>query len=95
MTEKDSHLIVSADGGGDVQCFTGAGCIQISAETFAAMVELRDNLSLALDCLDVFAGVPIPVKQSIMRSISTARQGLFHAHLMHDMKHGVSEGEVH
>ena len=93
----DRSFAVYTDAQGRPKCVTGAGIIPLTAETYAALVELQSNLVIALDCFEPLGGIPVPVKQAVMRSMSTLWTDLFLAHIFHAIEHGIEPepDEVH
>ena len=70
-------VVTYVDAKGDVACVTAErGLIRIPVEFNGTLQTLDRDLRLALDCVEVFGGIPIPVLQAILRSIEPAQAAL-------------------
>lgn len=69
--------IVCLDENGDVKCVTAEGGVtQIPTEFKSALQALSADLQLALDCIDIFGGVPLPVVRAILCNMEPAQTAL-------------------
>jgi hypothetical protein len=56
------------DSNGDMKCVTrSASVVAIPAEFRDALRRLRSDLDLALECIELWGGVPVPVTRAILR----------------------------
>jgi hypothetical protein len=86
MSDGARNVLTYLDLG--LQCVGGPGCIEISAESREKLSTLYADLGLAIDCLEVFGGVPIPVKQAVLRGMSGVRDALALDHILHSLGDG-------
>lgn len=71
------NRIVYIDGHGGPQCFTvTGGVVNIPAEFNSALTALCGDLQLALECIKLFGGVPIPVAKAILRNAEPAHAAI-------------------
>lgn len=61
MPAQPSDRVVYIDQYGDVQCASSKSVAAIPSEFADALTALSADLELALDCLRIFKGIPIPV----------------------------------
>jgi len=73
---EHKHLMTYFDNGGELQCVNGPGAPAIPAEFASALPALYQDLGLAIDCVDVFGGVPAPVAKKILEGLDTVRTAL-------------------
>jgi hypothetical protein len=65
---ESEDRIAYVDGNGDAKCIVRqAGLVKIPAEFKDALRMLRCDLELALECVDLWGGVPAPVAMAILR----------------------------
>ena len=70
-TAKDRF--VYADASGNRHCVSGLGIADISPEFIDILRTLCGDLQVAVDCIGVWGGVPIPVAHAILRNLEPAR----------------------
>ena len=69
--------VAYVDGNGDMKCIVRDGAlVKIPAEFKDALRMLRSNLDLALECVEVWDGVPAPVAKAILRGLDLVVVGL-------------------
>ena len=72
-----SDRVVSINHFGETQCVTHAdGVLSLPAEFKDALQVLCDYLQLALDYIELFGGVPVPVAKAILRSAEPAHAAI-------------------
>ena len=61
------------DANGDMRCVTRSGAlVAIPAEFKDTLQTLRCDIELALECIQVWGGVPLPVAKAILRGMDQA-----------------------
>jgi hypothetical protein len=76
MPTETRDRVVYIDQYGDVQCASSKLIAAIPSEFAEALTALTADLELALDCLRIFHGVPIPVAKAILRNIEPAQAAI-------------------
>jgi len=71
---KDRY--VYADASGDRHCISGLGIAELPAEFIDILPVLCGDLQVAVDCIGVWGGVPIPVAHAILRNLELARAAI-------------------
>jgi hypothetical protein len=56
--------------------FECPNAVAVPIEFAECLHALRDDLALALDCVEIFGDVPVPVAEAILRSIEPVTAGL-------------------
>jgi hypothetical protein len=76
-------------------CATCEGIVATPPGFSGELNALIGDLQLALDCIAIFGGVPIPVKQDLVRKMASMRDALAANHILHDVMRagGESEGD--
>jgi len=70
-------FLTYVDHTGQLACITASGgTLLIPAEFKDALQVLSNDLLLALDCIEAFGGVPLPVAQAILRNIEPTHTAL-------------------
>lgn len=70
-------VVTYMDANGDVACVTAeGGVLKIPAEFGGSLRTLDGDLRLALDCIEVFGGIPIPVAKAILRGMEPAHTAI-------------------
>ncbi|MGO8759338.1 MAG: hypothetical protein ACLQG3_14560 [Terracidiphilus sp.] len=65
------------DANGDAACITREGGVaEVPREFSTTLRTLCSDLELALDCIEVFGGVPLSVARAILRNIDPAQAAL-------------------
>jgi hypothetical protein len=62
--------------GGEPGCMTAKDTVKFPAEFERNLKALADDLSLALDCVAIFGGIPIPLAKAILRNIEPVTAAL-------------------
>ena len=57
-------------------CLSGRGIARVPDEFSDVLKVLSDDLRLALECIQTFGGVPIPVAKAILRNIEPAHAAI-------------------
>jgi hypothetical protein len=70
-----SHLTY-ADARGQIRCVSPQAVAAIPAEFERVLDELCDEIRLALECIALFGGVPIPVARAILRRMEPAHAAI-------------------
>jgi hypothetical protein len=83
------------DRSGLPHCATCEGVIPAPPGFKDELAALRNDIDLALDCIGIFGGVPIPVKQAICKHLSAVLGTFAAEHIMHELRTGGAEVEVH
>ena len=68
-------------------CATCEGIVTTPPGFSAELDALIGDMRLALGCIGIFGGIPIPVKQDLIRKMSAVRNILGDNHLLHDLAH--------
>jgi hypothetical protein len=71
MADSNERLVYIDEFGGTA-CVESRGAIKVGNETHDALAVLSRDLQLALDCIDLWGRVPIPVAEAIVRSAKPA-----------------------
>jgi hypothetical protein len=61
---------------GDVKCLSPKAVNAIPSEFGDCLKALSADLQLAIDCIDMFGGVPVPVAKAILRNMEPAHAAL-------------------
>lgn len=72
MTDR----VVYIDQLGDVQCVDGRAIAAVPTAFDGTLSALCNDLQLALDCIRVFGGMPVPVAKAILRNIEPAHTAI-------------------
>jgi uncharacterized protein YbbK (DUF523 family) len=83
MATDTEERMVYVDRAGEPQCVEGGAVMRISDEAFRMLEDLRGHLELAIACREVFGGIPVPVKQALLRSMIENHERLAFAHILH------------
>lgn len=76
MSSHSQNRAVYLHEDGSLHCITKRSCAQVPFEFSVSLLELYANLQLALDCVPVFGGVPIPVAKAILCNIEPVQAAL-------------------
>jgi hypothetical protein len=88
--------LVYIDRVGVPHCATCEGTIPAPPGFVDQLTALRNDIDLAVDCIGIFGGVPIPVKQAICKNLNAVLDTLAAEHILRDLRAGVvDEGQVH
>jgi hypothetical protein len=73
----DGDRIITTRPNGEFICVTkDGGVIALPSEFATTLQALRADLDLALECIEVFHGIPIPVAKAIQRNLEPAQAAL-------------------
>jgi hypothetical protein len=61
---------------GNPQCASCKSLADVPSEFIGALKALHSDLELALDCLHIFKGIPLPVAKAILRNIEPAHAAI-------------------
>jgi hypothetical protein len=75
-TGEDRTVITYLDGDGKPTCTVFEGVVEPSPAWPLAMQVLANDLQLAIECMSIFGGVPIPVAEAIIRGAKEVCEGL-------------------
>ena len=80
---------------GTPHCATCEGIVATQPGFSGELNALIGDLQFALDCVAIFGGIPIPVKQDLCRKMGAVSASLIANHIMHDILRigGESEGD--
>lgn len=73
--DQQRHLVYT-DQHGKAQCVNAAALVELPSGFVATLLTLSVDLELAIDCLHIFGGVPVPVAKAILRNIEPARAAI-------------------
>jgi hypothetical protein len=59
-----------------LQCVSAKAVSTVPSEFRGVLRDLCADLELALECLEIFGGIPIPVAQAILRNLEPAHATL-------------------
>ena len=76
MSDQPVSRVAYIDQFGDVKCVSAKGAKPIPSEFGDCLQTLCDDLQLALDCLKLFGGVPVPVAKAILRNMEPAHAAI-------------------
>jgi hypothetical protein len=62
--------------GGAPGCMTAEDTVELPLEFARCLQTLADDLDLALDCVAIFGGVPVPVATAILRNMEPVTAAL-------------------
>jgi hypothetical protein len=71
-----SDRIVSIDQRGKLQCISAKAVAAVPSDFITVLNTLCNDMQLALDCLDQFGGVPLPVARAILRNMEPAHDAI-------------------
>ncbi len=76
MNANPQDRLVYTDTSGTVRCISGNALAAMPEEFGEVLTALCADLQLALDCINVFGGVPTPVALAILRNIEPAHAAI-------------------
>ena len=75
MTTTSHDRTVVVGPAGKPVCLDGA-VVKVPADFLFVLMALSADLQLALDCIEMFGGIPIPVAKAILRNIEPAHAAI-------------------
>jgi len=76
MPTEPRDRVVYIDKFGGMKCISAKAVAAVPSEFTDVLTALSVDLELALDCLRIFQGVPIPVAKAILRNIEPAHAAI-------------------
>jgi hypothetical protein len=76
MTAQDEDRVVYIDHAGKAQCVSAKAVAKLPTSFDEALTTLCADIQLALDCIRLLGGVPIPVAEAILRNIEPAQAAI-------------------
>lgn len=72
MSGQSQNRMVYIDQHGNARCMSAKAISAMPSEFVDCLTALCADMQLALDCLDEFGGVPVPVALAILRNMEPA-----------------------
>lgn len=76
MSDQPQNRMVYIDQYGDVQCISAKAVSTIPSEFGDCLKTLCSDLQLALDCIELFGGVPECVAKAVLRNMEPAHAAI-------------------
>lgn len=76
MSDQPQNRLVYIDQFGDVKCISAKVVNAVPSEFGDCLKTLCCDMQLALDCIDEFGGVPVPVAKAILRNMEPAHAAI-------------------
>ena len=76
MPAKPQDRMVYIDAAGDPQCVSVKFIAAVPSAFEDLFTALSADMQLALDCMKLFGGVPVPVAQAILRNMEPAHAAI-------------------
>ena len=76
MSDQPQNRMVYIDQHGKPQCVSAKAVPAIPSEFGDCLKTLCADMQLALDCIDEFGGVPVPVAKAILRNMEPAHAAI-------------------
>ena len=64
--------IITVDERGKAQCHSCKAIADVPSDFIGTLKALSSDLELAMDCMKVFKGIPLPVAKAILRNLEPA-----------------------
>lgn len=92
MADKSPDRMVYLRGNMTPRCISASALALIPEELEEPLFAPVNDLQLAVDCIPVFGGVPLPVAHAILRNLEPARAAI---HMAIAAREDAAEGLVH
>jgi hypothetical protein len=76
MSATANDNLIYIDQRGELACVSPKAIAEISEQFNDVLVALSIDLQVALDCLHIWGGIPIPVAKAILRNIEPAHAAI-------------------
>jgi hypothetical protein len=71
-----ANRLAYIDSHGKPQCVSCKSLADVPSEFIGSLKALHSDLELALECLSIFKGIPLPVAKAILRNIEPAHAAI-------------------